>query len=922
MALFNKPFAVFPLCLFVLSLFANFDRALSDDRSPLETNPDDATTASVLLPQTSAIDEQTTASIVVGDHSSTKEELTHSPSFAKSPQSDSVSRLNIGHSEASGSYGKCLIGGKCGFGGFLGSPIPCVETRNATRLSSAQDLRRLAELCPDLLANDDNPELCCDSQALEDLETNLRMPKELGLGKCSSCFANFRKNFCEMVCSPHQSSFVEVVAKEPVNEAVNPEAKGKYKLIEMNYYMRQSYANGLFESCKSVKHSTGKLVLSLVCGSSSDACTPNSWLEFIGRSDRKQGFAPFQINYRIVNESVVYNDKGAMFTPMAAKTFSCAESPGDGQFPCSCFDCEATCEREKSIPRTMQNLPNSPEKLTIFGQLATEFIGKSLFVLFTTMILVYFILMVIRKKKTFSRAKTQNPLSMESHEPNCILSEGKDLGSLEEVEPLKSKGYQNNLSEPQSPPQSPVRETSSINGINGFAQPTLDKSKLKLGLRLEIRFESLFTKWGIFVATHPIYVMLVGLIVSIILSCGLFCFKVTTDPIDLWVASGSQARKDMEFFNKNFWKFYRVEQLIISPVNQSSFLGEYIEPGVDPEDLDAETSKQYFGPAFEHEFMKEVFRLQQAIENLRAYDGDREIKLNDICFKPTDTACATQSVFTYYLNDFNELDQKLHYLLKILICTNNPTSTAPNRKCFPDDGIPLMYPEVAFGGTYLASFPTTWFDNYIEYLNSHRCCYVNVEGSQCLPEAGNLTGCERCIRQKNGKRTVGEDFNKYLPFFLRQNPDVNCVLGGKAQFGGSVKYKNRNGEIIIGPSYIMTYRSVLKTSSDFYEALRWSRIISERLTQKIQESSKTNAFGVGISVEFCSHLVRSYIISNESNKVLRAKDALSKMGSSFQKQRRLLNKSEALRSESPLDSARGRFKPLHFHENNSEQSPL
>lgn len=41
--------------------------------------------------------------------------------------------------------------------------------------------------------------------------------------------------------------------------------------------------------------------------------------------------------------------------------------------------------------------------------------------------------------------------------------------------------------------------------------------------------------------------------------------------------------------------------------------------------------------------------------------------------------------------------------------------------------------------------------------------------------------------------------------------------------------------------------------------------------------------GVGISVEFCSHLVRSYVISPEPTRIRRAKDSLSKMGSSVRK---------------------------------------
>lgn len=39
----------------------------------------------------------------------------------------------------------------------------------------------------------------------------------------------------------------------------------------------------------------------------------------------------------------------------------------------------------------------------------------------------------------------------------------------------------------------------------------------------------------------------------------------------------------------------------------------------------------------------------------------------------------------------------------------------------------------------------------------------------------------------------------------------------------------------------MTYRRVLKTSEDFYESLRWSRIIAEKLTKKLQSDGTTTA---------------------------------------------------------------------------------
>ena len=135
-----------------------------------------------------------------------------------------------------------------------------------------------------------------------------------------------------------------------------------------------------------------------------------------------------------------------------------------------------------------------------------------------------------------------------------------------------------------SPPLSPTKDRSMMmNGTSGhhlndlashhsiaaFEPMGLSKKDMNIGLRLERLFEESFRRWGVFVASHPIIVMIVSLTISIILACGLSWWKVTTDPVDLWVSSSSKARQDMNYFNEHFWKFYRIEQVVIAPMNAS-----------------------------------------------------------------------------------------------------------------------------------------------------------------------------------------------------------------------------------------------------------------------------------------------------------------------------------------------------------------
>ena len=187
----------------------------------------------------------------------------------------------------------------------------------------------------------------------------------------------------------------------------------------------------------------------------------------------------------------------------------------------------------------------------------------------------------------------------------------------------------------------------------------MDTKDLGLGLRFELMFESLFNRWGIFVANYPISVMVVSLIFSLVLALGLTKIKVTTDPVDLWVASGSRARQDMEYFSDKFWKFYRLEQIMAAPIDESTF-DALVK-------LETGPRNETFGPAFRKEFMREFFELQQRIENLTIdYDG-KQISLSDLCYKPLGENCATQSILTYYQNEISQLDDP-NYLRKIVMC--------------------------------------------------------------------------------------------------------------------------------------------------------------------------------------------------------------------------------------------------------------
>lgn len=95
--------------------------------------------------------------------------------------------------------------------------------------------------------------------------------------------------------------------------------------------------------------------------------------------------------------------------------------------------------------------------------------------------------------------------------------------------------------------------------------------------------------------------------------------------------------------------------------------------------------------------------------------------------------------------------------------------------------------------------------------------------------------CYSCNITKNAiNRPIPSDFNKYVSYFLNDNPDSSCAKGGHAAYSAAVNLNKQN----VGASYFMTYHTILKTSYDYYESLRSARKISANITQTIHGSMR------------------------------------------------------------------------------------
>lgn len=594
--------------------------------------------------------------------------------------------------------GDCVIYGYCG--SWAAGEASCSYTGPAKLLTDSKAITALEKVCPDLITGNETF-TCCDAEQAVKLDERLQLARTLGIVRCPSCAMNFQKNFCHFTCSPDQHKFLNPTIIDKTD-------KNATFVAELEYYMSKEFAYKTFDSCKDVVGlMPGTTALEIMCGSHGKSCTPETWLAFLGSTITNGGFSPIQINYKLITEpNIVVN--GRTFYPMDKNATSCDKSPGYGLSSCTCSDCEASC---KYISASPPPLPQMEEPFLICGYDGMIVITIIIFINLALVIIVGFVLYNQKSRNSLRSGENKEIIGRKgsSHRPliqfkqRSLTSTGVDLGSLEEVEPLRSKrsivhseSTSDNLSVPHlTAADSSVIDRNQQNGkqLDQDSQPQFIENIScleKLGADMEHILRFGFSWWGYFVAEHPISVMICSLLISLSLAAGLFFnFTVTTDPVDLWVSANSEARQNMEYFNKHFEPFYRVEHLIITPTDKKTFS----HPAMKNNEL-----KNYtWGPVFKKDFLIQVLQLQNNIENIVAEYNDQNVTLEDICLaplSPINKHCAIQSIFAYYQNNLTRLMNSPDYLSHFLECSTNKGQP----ECFAPFGGPIPSVEAALGG--------------------------------------------------------------------------------------------------------------------------------------------------------------------------------------------------------------------------------
>ena len=105
-------------------------------------------------------------------------------------------------------------------------------------------------------------------------------------------------------------------------------------------------------------------------------------------------------------------------------------------------------------------------------------------------------------------------------------------------------------------------------------------------------------------------VLLASAVVVAVFATGLMYIELTTDPIQLWSAPNSRARKEKDFHDKYFDPFFRTNQLILTAPGRQGHVYDSLLFG-----------RQNFSGILEKDLLTQLLELQTKIQVKPIYHG-------------------------------------------------------------------------------------------------------------------------------------------------------------------------------------------------------------------------------------------------------------------------------------------------------------
>ncbi|KAK7371782.1 hypothetical protein VNO80_05147 [Phaseolus coccineus] len=368
---------------------------------------------------------------------------------------------------------------------------------------------KIQSLCPSITGN-----VCCTADQFDTLRVQVQQAVPILVG-CPSCLRNFLNLFCELSCSPNQSLFINVTSISEVN--------GNMTVDGIDFYVTETFGEGLYESCKDVKFGTmNTRAIDFVGAGASNF---KEWFEFLGQKV-PPGLpgSPYSILFKTATL-----DPSPMKL-MNASVYSC----NDTSLGCSCGDCPSS-----SVCSDPEPSPPSKDPCAIrIGSLKVRCVDFSLAILYIVLVFVLFGWALLQGRRGRRRPES-------SAEPllNDMVGEGSSLADLQ-------KDGNHPVEVQQLDPQG--QNVVQFSFVQGW-------------------LSSFYRTYGRWAARKPTIVLCSSLAIVVLLCLGLLRFEVETRPEKLWVGPGSKAAEEKDFFDNQLAPFYRIEQLIIATIPESKY---------------------------------------------------------------------------------------------------------------------------------------------------------------------------------------------------------------------------------------------------------------------------------------------------------------------------------------------------------------
>ncbi|KAG6699624.1 hypothetical protein I3842_08G075600 [Carya illinoinensis] len=301
-----------------------------------------------------------------------------------------------------------------------------------------------------------------------------------------------------------------------------------------------------------------------------------------------------------------------------------------------------------------------------------------------------------------------------------------------------------------------------------------DAPEIGIGIQLSVvqgYMSKFYRIYGTWVARNPTLVLCSSLAMVLLLCLGLVHFTVETRPEKLWVGPGSKAAEEKQFFDSHLAPFYRIEQLILATI---------------PDALDAKLPS-----IVTEKNIKLLFEIQKKVDGLHANYSGSMISLSDICMKPLDQDCATQSVLQYFEMDPENYDN-YGGVAHLEYCFEHYSSAD---KCMSAFKAPLD-PSTALGG-----FPSNNYSDASAFV-------ITYPVNNAFDKEGNET--QRAVAWEKAFIQLVKD--ELLP--MVQSKNLTLSFSSESSIEEELKRESTADAITILISYLVMFAYISFTLGD------------------------------------------------------------------------------------------------------------